>query len=153
MFRGIGDEARAELEQQTHELMAVMDPGYLKGKSEEARAMRRVLLAGGFLVAVADGEVHEAEIAALDGFLGEGTIHDRLSAEALRADLSSRLADLKSCAGAAHHQQVVRDICVVARADGHVADCERAVIEEICDLLGISPALVERLFGAELQLD
>jgi tellurite resistance protein len=153
LFAGIGEDARVGLERQTHELMAVMDPGYLKGKSEEARAMRRVLLAGGFLVAVADGEVHEAEVAALDGFLGEGTVHDRLSAEALRADLPSRLADLKACAGAAHHQQVVRDICIVARADGHVADCERAVIEEICEVLQISPALVERMFGAEMQLD
>jgi len=153
LLTGIDGDKRMALERQIHELMELMDPGYLKGKSDAAKSMRRVLLAGGLLVATADGNVCDEEIAVLDSFLGEGTIHERLSAEALREDLPRRLAALKICAGAAQRQQVVRDICVVARADGHVADSERAVIEEICVGLELSPSVVDRMFGSEFQLD
>lgn len=153
LFSGIDDAAREELERQIHELMEVMDPGYLKAKTDEAKDMRRVLLAGGLLVAAADGEVCDAEVTALDGLLGEGTVHDRLSVDALREDLPSRISALKSSVGPARRQQVVRDICVVARADGHVTSSEREVIEEICVALEISPAFVERMFGSELELD
>lgn len=146
-------EAHAQLERETQELMGLMDPGYLKSNSDEARAMRRVLLAGGFLVACADGEVSEEEREALDGLLGEGTTHDRLSAEALRDDLPRRIEDLRGLVGPGRRRQVVRDICVIARADGHVKDSERAVIEFVCKGLEIAPSFVTEMLDADVCLD
>ena len=142
-----------ELERQTLELMGLMDPGYLKAKTDEARAMRRVLLAGGFLVASADGEIADEEVAALDGLLGEGTVHGKLSAEALRDDLPRRLEDLRSMVGGGRRRQVIRDICMIARADGHVAPGERSVIEDICEGLEVPAAFASQVLDADLRLD
>lgn len=141
------------LELETNELMGVMEPGYLKSDSDEARAMRRVLLAGGMLVAAAHGEIDVAEVAALERFLGEGSISDKLSVEALAEDLPRRLEALKAEAPRARRAQVVRDLCVIALADGHAAPDECKVIADIALALGVGPDLVDQTFGCEFALD
>lgn len=151
LFDGSG-AARDELEAQVADLMSLMAPSYLKEPGEVPELMRRLLLAGGVVVAAAHGDIDAREKAALDKFFGPGTC-DRLNVEALQRDLERRARDVKEKVPALRRQQVVRDLCVIALADGHVAAAERAVLLELAEAAGVGATLVERTLAGAATLD
>ncbi|NRA95412.1 MAG: M48 family metallopeptidase, partial [Planctomycetes bacterium] len=111
-----GGASSAVLEAAVQDVMAIMEPGYLKDTSEQAAFMRRLLLAGAMVVAGASGDVSEEEAESIESFLGEGKVTRHLSVEALREDLPRRVDAVVGSAPLARRAQVLRDICVVARA-------------------------------------
>lgn len=143
---------RAELEAAVAELMSLMEPTYLTDKTEVAELMRRLLLAAGVLVAAASGEIDPKERAALEKFFGPGSCAT-VNVEALRGDLPRRTREVKDKVPLLKRQQVVRDLCVIARADGQVDEPERQVLLSIAGELGVDPAFVERTLRAEVRLD
>jgi tellurite resistance protein len=104
------------------------------------------------VVAAANGEVDAKEKAALDKFFGPGTC-DHLNVKALQGDLERRAREVKDKVPALKRQQVVRDLCVIARADGHVQDVERELLLRIAADAGVEAALVERTLAASTALD
>ena len=148
-----GGTSRVELEAAVQDVMAIMDPGYLKGTSEQAALMRRLLLAGTMVVAGASGDVSESEAESIEDFLGEGKVTSHLSVEALREDLPRRIAAVVEIAPLSRRAQVLRDVCVVARADGHVDAAERAVLDEMAVGLGLPPELITYTLDGPVELD
>jgi Zn-dependent protease with chaperone function/tellurite resistance protein len=148
-----GGASPAALEAAVQDVMAIMEPGYLKDTSDQAALMRRLLLAGAMVVAGASGDVSEEEAEAIESFLGEGKVTRHLSVEALREDLSRRIDAVVGVAPLARRAQVLRDICLVARADGHVDAAERAVLDEIANGLGLPPELVTHALDGVVELD
>lgn len=148
-----GGLSMEQMELEVGSVMGIMEPGYLKAKTDQGRALRRVLLAAGMMVAAASNGISEEEIATLDEFLGEGTVTDKLSVDALREDLPSRVRDAIAEAPLMRRCQLVRDLCVVAIADGHPDKAERAVLVDVAKQLGVDPALVSETLEASLELD
>lgn len=144
--------SRIQLETEVSELMAVMEPTYLEDTGEIPEAMRRLLLAGGVAVATANGEFDEQERKVLERFFGPGSL-DRLNAKALTDDLPRRISNAVEVVPVLRRGQVVRDLCLVARADGHVSAEERALLLQLATGLGVEVTLVDRALGAELSLD
>lgn len=132
-----------ELEQAIQELMGLMDPSYLHDRSETGEAMRRLLFAGGVMVAAADGVITDEERRALEGFLGEGNLPPSLNPEALAADMQRRIELARAQVPRLKRAQVVRDLCVIAHADGRMSPVERAVIRDLADRLEVDPLIVE----------
>jgi hypothetical protein len=139
-----GGLARADLEAQVHELMGVMMPSYLKEKSDAAESMRRLLFAGGVLIAVTGGAVDRKAVAALERLLGPGSVPLELNPEAVRRDLDSRVVAVRKHVPPLRRAQVIRDLCVIARADGHAGKAELRVIRDIAGAIGVPEDLVER---------
>lgn len=148
-----GGISQAAMELEVGAVMGIMEPGYLKAKTDEGRALRRVLLAGGMMIAAASNGISEHEIEALDELLGEGTVTTKLSVEALRDDLPARIAAANAESAPSRRAQLVRDLCVVALADGHVDKAERAVLRDIAQQLEVGVALVDQTLEASLELD
>lgn len=148
-----GGTSLEQMELDVGTVMGIMEPGYLKAKTDQGQALRRVLLAGGMMVAAASGDVSEEEIEALDGFLGEGTVTGKLSVDALRADLGSRVKAAIEEAPVMRRAQLIRDLCVIAIADGHADAQERAVMLDLAKQLQVDPSLVDETLGASLELD
>lgn len=144
---------RDTLEDDTHQLLAVMDPSYLEEKSDEAEHMRRVLFAGGALVAAANGDLSADEVAAMNRFFGEGRFSTATRVEALAADMPRRVADCVARVPAPRRAQVLRDLCVVATADGRCDLAERQVILGIADGLQVDRRVVEVTLGVAATLD
>ena len=142
-----------QMELEVGAVMGIMEPGYLKAKTDQGRALRRVLLAAGMMVAAASNGISEKEIEALDEFLGEGTVTDKLSVDALREDLPSRIRDAIAEAPLMRRSQLIRDLCVVAIADGHPDKAERAVLADVAKQLGVDPSLIEQTLESSLELD
>ena len=148
-----GGASRASLESAVNTVMAIMEPGYLKEDSEQAALMRRVLLAGALVVADATGEISDEEIEAIEGLLGEGKVSRRLSVEALREDLPKRIIAVNEVAPPSRRAQLLRDLCLIARADEHADDAECAVLHDIARQLGLPAELVDQAVAGSVELD
>lgn len=148
-----GGRSRAQLESAVAEVMSIMEPGYLKDTSEQSALMRRLLLAGAMVVADASGDVSDVEAEAIETFLGEGRVTRHLSVDALREDLPKRIEAVNESAPPSRRAQVLRDLCVIARADEHVDAEERVVLLDIARQLKLPSDIVEQALTGPLDLD
>jgi Zn-dependent protease with chaperone function len=138
-----GGTSRATLEAEVQELMTLMDPSYLTAKTDAAETMRRLLFAGGVAVAAAGtGDMTPEAIGALERLLGPGAMPPELKPDVILADLPSRLDQVRAAVPPLRRAQVIRDLCVIARADGHASEAELAVIQEIAAAIGVDLDLV-----------
>jgi len=152
LYAGAGRSAD-DLEAGLRNLMSIMEPNYLDEKTDAAEAMRRYLFAGGVLVASADGEVAPEEIAVLERFLGPGSVSRTVNADAIRRDLDRRAAAMNAEVHAGRRGQVIRDLCLVAKADGRIPDSERTVLLDLATRVGVDAMLVDQALGHRAQLD
>jgi tellurite resistance protein len=142
-----------ELEVGVQELMNLMEPAYLEGRTDDAETMRRLLFAGAVAVARADGEIQEAEIAAFEEFFGEGSLSSALDIDRLIEELPDRIERTVTKVSPSRRMQVLRDLCLIARSDGHTALRERQVLIDMADRLKVSRDFVTQQLGAELDPD
>jgi Zn-dependent protease with chaperone function len=145
--------SREQLEAAVFETMALMEPSYLIEKTEEAEVLRRLLFAGGVLVAGATDGISDEETEVLESFFGDGAVSRRISLEALREDLIRRTARVRDEVPVVRRGQVIRDLCLVALADGRADEAELAVIKEIARLIDVDTALIEQTVASSTGLD
>ena len=138
----VGGRPMAQVELEVDELMSIMNPSYLQDPAESAEAMRRLLFAAGILMAHAGGRLTPETLTALERLLGAGRVPGQVDVEALRADLPRRIAAVIASVTPLRRGQVLRDLCVLARADGRVTDPEQRLLLEIADQLGVSTELI-----------
>jgi hypothetical protein len=141
------------LEAQVQALMSLMEPSYLDEKSEIAETMRRLLFAGAIAVADASNGISKAEIAVFEKFFGEGSFSDRLDVAALRRELENRAADARQKVPPTRRIQVLRDLCLVVRADGLVDAAGVEVLRNLAKSLEISTAVIDQTLGGHTDPD
>ena len=142
-----------ELETRIQGLMALMEPSYLDGRTVTTESMRRLLFAGGLLVAYADGDVDSRERETFEKFFGDGALSEDLNVAAIRDDLDRRIQRVKELATTAQCIQVLRDICVIARAEGKTTEAERTILEHIARGLAVAPGHVCQALDCDYELD
>lgn len=147
-----GQDPVDRLELRVQELMALMEPSYLEEKTEEAEIARRLLFAGAIAVARANGEVGEKEVAAFEELFGAGSFKAGLDLDAIEAALDERIAAARERVGSVRRIQLVRDLSIIARADGRVSTEEQAVIERIAGALEVPQRIVEERFCSACEL-
>ena len=133
--------------------MSLMEPSYLEAKTVAAESMRRLLFAGSLVVARADGEITQGEVEVFEKFFGKGAFKDTVDVSALEKDLDNRIERVSEEAGMTQAMQVLQDLCIVARAEGHTMEPERRVLEEIATKLGFSAGFVTRTLEVDLSPD
>ncbi len=148
-----GTMGSEDLEVAVQGLMSLMEPSYLEGRTDTAEAMRRLLFAGSIAVADANGHISDEEIALFEKFFGEGSYVETLNVEKLRRDLPERIQAVLEQASEPQRMQVLRDLCIVAKAEGHTTDEERAVLDEVADGLGVSRVFVTQVVNNDLEPD
>lgn len=145
--------SRSQLESDCHKLMAMMAPGYLEEDSEVAEMMRRVLFAAGCVLMQVSGEITEDEIKAFDSLFGEGTFGDHLDIGKLEEHLAGRIEDANRVVPHARRIHIVRDLCLIAIADGRVSSEERDFIHKVGQDMQLSPTVVDHCFIRDVELD
>lgn len=136
------------LESELELVLSIMDPGYLDDRTEVGEAMRRVLFSGGVLVAAATDGITDEERKALERFLGEGSLPFRVNEDAIRQALPERIERFVAIVPLGKRAQVIRDLCVLALADGHADDAETAIIRDIAERSGVDGSLVDSTLAA-----
>lgn len=144
-----GETSTSTLEAEVHDLMTLMDPSYLQSKTDVAEAMRRLLFAAGIAVAAASGEVAEPELKAVEELLGPGSVPSEVNVEAVRETLPRRVATVLEKVPALRRVQVIRDLCLVAGADGVVSQREHAIIEDLARAIEVDAAHIENFLGEQ----
>lgn len=144
---------KAELEIGVQGMMGIMEPGYLEGQTEVAKLMRPLFIAGAVAVANARDGIGEREKSVLKEFMGESFSFDVLNIEKLIDALPKRIQLVKKHASITQRMQVMRDLSVVARAEGAITDSEMLVLYSIADGLEIPRSLITNILDADTELD
>ena len=134
-------------------LMSLMEPSYLDARSDAAIAMRNLLFAGGLVVADASNGVSEAEIEVFERFFDKGDVNEKLNVNRIRDELPQRIERAKQQATETQCMQVLRDICVIAMAEGDVTLEQRNVLNSIADGLGISRTFICQTIEQDCEPD
>jgi len=158
-----GDVAQAELSEEQLEfeikkLLSVMEPSYLQDDSKAARSMTDFLFYSGYLVAAANGVVEESELKALGSLLSEDTVRARMAEvsaggglnkeEDLKQALTELAKDLNVTLPIAGKLNVIKDLALIAGADGSVDETEKAVLYWACDQLNIRTEFVDHVLDS-----
>ncbi len=142
-----------ELDVGVQRLMSLMEPSYLDARTDAAIAMRHLLFAGAVVVANASGDVNESEIKAFEKFFNKGDYSDKLNAKRIEEELPQRIERARENCTDTQCMQVIRDLCVVAMADGDVIDSEVDVLHAIADGLKVSRTFVCQTIEQDLDPD
>lgn len=148
-----GGISKAELEVRVQRLMAMMEPNYLEGKTKVDENMRRLFFAASLTVANASEGISQQEIEVFEKFFGDSSFSEKLDLGKLEKEIPerSRLVVLES--SPSQRMQIMHDLCLVARADGHVTHEERGLLENIAEGLDISPQFVTECVECSVELD
>jgi uncharacterized tellurite resistance protein B-like protein len=148
-----GGVDKEELEIRVQGLMGIMEPDYLEGHTDIAKSMRALFIAAAIAIANAREGISEQEETVIKEFFGESFSIDKLNIEKLIKALPKRLATVKQIASVTQRMQLVRDLSVVARADGEIKNEELAALCEIADGLDIPRSLVTLTLECDTELD
>ena len=144
-----GGTPMSEVEEQVQDLMDLMDPSYLQDRSDEAEVMRRLLFAGGILLAAADGEVSQETLDELEELLGVGSVPSEVNPPAILEVLDRRVKAVREQVPPLRRAQVIRDLCIVAQADGVVTEAETTLLLKIADGVGVDRGTIYCVLPAE----
>jgi len=148
-----GGTEKAELEIAVQGMMGIMEPDYLEAQTEVAKIMRPLFIAGAIAVANARDGISEEEKTVLKEFMGESFSLDVLNIDKLIDTLPKRIELVKKHASITQRMQVIRDLSVVARAEGKITDNELVVLYSIADGLEIPRSLIMHVLDGDAELD
>ena len=86
-------------------------------------------------------------------FFGEATFSSKLDIEQLKSEVPARINQVKAITSIPKRMQIIRDLCVMSRADGHSTGAERETLCEIAHALEVPPLFVEKTLEADTELD
>jgi uncharacterized tellurite resistance protein B-like protein len=134
-------------------LMGLMEPSYLEGRTDAAEIMRRLLFAGAIALANADGNISAAEIELFEKYFGSGAFGEHLDVEKLQQKLPDRTAQARDKLSVARRMQVLRDLCLIAKADSAGAQAKLAMLHELARDLNVLTEFIDQTMDAEVELD
>ena len=141
------------LEDQVQQIMSLMEPDYLQGKTDSNRAMRDLFLGAAVVIANAYEGISKKERDILKRYLGETYSLDTLDPDRLKEDLPRRTAEVKDRVNQAQRMQVLRDLCVVATTEKPISDAERDLLNHIASELEVPVGFVVQCLESNIELD
>lgn len=145
--------SKTDLEIAVQSLMGLMEPSYMEGKTDTAKFMRRLLYAGAITIADASDGIGPQEVRVFEKFFGPGEFSKSLDVTRIKQDLDNRVHKACSNTSIPQRMQVLRDLCIVAQASGHITDEEQAILERIADGLNISRGFIFRTLKLLIEPD
>ena len=142
-----------ELDMGVESLMSLMEPSYLEGKTDAAEALRRLLFAAAIAVAEVNGDISDEEVAVFEEFFGQDAFSHKLDTEQLKAEVNDRIEQVNSLTSIPQRMQIVRDLCLICRADSRASAAEREFLCEIATRLEVPALFVDKTLAADTELD
>ena len=144
---------KSTLEDQVHQIMSLMEPDYLQGKTDSSRAMRDLFLAAAVVIANAYEGISKKERETLKRYLGEAYSLDSLNSDRLKEDVPRRINEVKERVNQAQRMQVIRDLCVVAVTEQPISDTERDLLNHIAFELEVPIEFIVQCLESSIELD
>lgn len=145
--------SQRDLEVGVESLMSLMEPSYLEARTDTANYMSRLLFAGSLVIANANGHIDQEEIELFEKFFGKRKYSEELNLEKLEKELPERAQKVRDNASVPKRIQVLRDLCLMAQADGKIQSQQRQVMDRIAEMLGVPGICIEQSLGGSVELD
>ena len=142
-----------ELDLEVERLMSMMEPSYLEGKTDTAEALRRLMFAAAIAVADISEGISDEQKEKFEEFFGKHSFSDKLDVEKLKSELPERIAQANQLASVPQRMQVLRDLCLISRADGDTTEAERDLLCQIGKDLEIPSLFVTKSLDEDSELD
>ena len=149
-----------EMEQEIAQFMSLMEPSHLDKNAEVGGEIHRFLFLSGYLIAMADGDVDESEVQTWGRIVDKEIFADCLRAiqDASEDDMREEVAELaeklNTYLSPMQKLNVIRDICLIASADGEVHQNEMETLYILCHLLRIHPEFADQVIhDSQSELD
>jgi len=147
------EQSAHELDLSVENLMSLMEPSYLEGKTDAAEAMRRVLFAGAIAVADATDGISSDEVDVFEQFFGKASFSTKLDTQQLKAEVHDRIEQANELTSIPQRMQVIRDLCAVCRADNRCSTDERTVLDQIATAMQVPTLFIDRSLNSATELD
>ena len=141
------------LESMVRDVMALMEPDYMQGKTDSTRAMRNLFLASAIAIADIHMGISEKERSVLRKFVERGYSLEKLDPNQLREVLPKRITEAKKRASLTQRMHVVRDLCIVALAEKPIAPKEMELLCQIASELELNTDFVTQCLERPANLD
>jgi len=105
------------------------------------------------VVADASNGISETEIEVFERFFEKGDVSDKLNVNRIRDELPQRIERAREQATETQCMQVMRDICVIAMADGGVTSDQLNVLNSVADGLRISRTFICQTIEQDCEPD
>jgi len=148
-----GGMEKSDLEIAVQSLMSLMEPSYIEGKTEAATHMRRLLYAGAIAIAAASDGITDEEITLFEKFFGTGEFSTGLDVDRLIEDLPNRIEKVREHSSILQRMQVLRDLCLMARASGEVTAAEKDVLRDIARQTGVLFSFIQQTLSQQISPD
>lgn len=151
-----GELTESQLEQQIEEVMNLMVPSYLSDDSEQAKMIQRFLFWGGIDVAEQDGTVDASELQALQSVVAPEIFQQEMSTYTQMdrnrfnpAYFGQQIAhEVLTFADKVTTHNMVRDLCLIALADGVLDEKEVELLKTIAHVLYVDPDFVGEVLSS-----
>jgi uncharacterized tellurite resistance protein B-like protein len=138
-----------KVDEKINELLEFMEPETAEANKDAAAAC---LLWGGYWVAASDESIDALESTSIRKMIDEQAVQ-QADREIERASDPSALIEekfrqaAKGCMRMPPHERhaLVQKLIVVAQADKHLAEEEKAVLRQVCEALEVNPLFVEQM--------
>ena len=144
---------KTTLENKVRDIMGLMEPDYMQGKTDTARIMRNLFLASAIAIADIHMGISDKERAVLRKFLEQGRLVDKLDPNQLREVLPKRISEARKRVSLAKRMHVVRDLCIVALAEQPIATEEMELLCKIASGLDVQSEFVVQCLERRTELD
>ncbi len=144
---------KISLENSVRDIMGLMEPNYMEGKTDATRAMRNLFIASAVTIAHIHQGVSEKERETMNRFVDPRYALEKLDPEQLKEVLPKRLSEARKRASLTQRMHVVRDLCVIAQAEKPIADKELELLTKIATELELDSEFVTQCLEISTDLD
>jgi len=149
-----------EMEQEIAQFMSLMEPSHLDQNAEVGGEIQRFLFLAGYLIALADGAVDDAEVQTLGRIVNREVFAQCLKSVVsanegdIREEITKLVQSLSTYLSPMQKLNMIRDLCLIASANGEIHDSERNVLYDLCYMQNIRPDFADQvLYDSCKELD
>lgn len=145
-----GDISEADMESTVHSFMSLVEPTCLKEGGDAGPVVNEFVFLSGFWIAAANGRVEENEMKSLASMVDPATFQagiarvSTLTPPIVQGRLTELAEKLNMSLAVVAKLNILRDLTVIAIADGSVEEAELNVLHHIADLLNIRPEFIDQ---------
>ena len=148
-----GEITEEEMETEIESFMNLMVPSYLHDNDEQSQIIQKFLFWAGIGVSEANGVVEQSELVALASIVSEDIYNEQNTVltnlnrqkESPQTECCRIGAEVLTFADKITRHNIIRDLCIIALADGSLDEGEMYVLTEIAYMLQVNPVFVEEI--------
>lgn len=139
------------LEKKIHEFMLLMEPSHLQ-ESDNGRKVQEYMFMASYLIAISDEQIVRSESDALSGLVKSDEVYNQckekiqgMDFEGIKKEVVHLAHQIRPSLSHVEKLNLIRDLAVVAKADGHIKEAEVHVMHNLCHLFKIKPDFADQV--------